>query len=232
MRTVSIVCQGGSFASYIQDCTDRGGVPPTDEVWTVNAMGGVIKHDLLFAMDDCKVQESRPNSNIRRMMDMLKQHPHFLTSKAYEDYHGAVEYPLEDVARCIGVPYFNSTVAYALAYAIYQEFKGIRLYGADFTYSHVHKAEKGRGCVEFLLGVAMSRGIAIHLPPYTTLMDTRESWNVKCYGYDAYDIDWRVDEDGLRVSMTDKPLPDGAEIEALYNAPTEQNKLTAMTRVA
>src|SRR5512139_3732523 len=209
MKTVSIVAQGGSFASYIQDCTDKGGIPQTDEVWTVNAMGGVIKHVLLFHMDDCRVQESRPNRNIHSMMGWLKEHPRFFTSKVYPDYPGAMAYPLEEVVQCIGVPYLNGTVAYALAYAIYQEFDGIRLYGADFTYAHVHKAERGRGCVEFLLGVAMSRGIALHLPKYTTLMDTCEPWNVKCYGYDAYDLEWTVTPEGLKLRMDDKPLPSG-----------------------
>ena len=223
MKTVSIVAQGGSFASYIQECTDKGGVPPSDEVWTVNAMGGVIKHDLLFHMDDCKVQESRPNRNIHRMMGWLKEHPKFMTSTAYPDYPGAIEYPLEDVVNCIGVPYLNGTVAYALAYAIYQEFDGIRLYGADFSYAHVHKAERGRGCVEFLLGVAMSRGIALHLPKYTTLMDTCEPWNIKMYGYDAWDIDWDVTEEGLVLKKQPKPLPPGEAIEELYLTKEKQN---------
>lgn len=230
MRTVSIVAQGGSFASYIQECADKGGVPPTDEVWCVNTLGGIIKHDLLFHMDDCKVQESRPNRNIHNMMGWLKTHPRFMTSTVYDDYPGAVEYPLEEVVNCIGTPYLNGTVAYALAYAIYQEYDGIRLYGADFTYADVHKAESGRGCVEFLIAIALERGIKVYLPPYTTLMDTRESWNVKLYGMDAWEIDVDViaDDEGrpkLNVKKTPKPLPKGEEIEALYRTKEEQNKV-------
>ena len=218
MKTVSIIAQGGSFASYIQECTDKGGAPLTDEVWTVNAMGGLLKHDLLFHMDDCRLQESRPNRNIHRMMDWLKTHPKFFTSKAYPDYPGAMEYPLDEVVKDIGVPYLNGTVAYAVAYAIYQKYDGIRLYGADFTYSHVHKAERGRGCVEFLLGIAWARGIKLHLPGMTTLLDMREEPNIRLYGYDAYDLEFDEDEAGPVVKRTPKELPSGEYIEELYNA--------------
>ena len=216
MKTVSIVAQGGSFASYIQECTDKGGAPLTDEVWTVNAMGGLIKHDLLFHMDDCKLQESRPNRNIQRMMGWLREHPKFFTSKVYQDYPGAMAYPLQEVIKDIGVPYLNGTVAYAVAYAIYQKFDGIRLYGADYTYKHVHKAERGRGCVEWLLGIAWARGIKIHLPPRTTLLDMCEEPNIRLYGYDAYELEFGEDEEGPTVRMTDKELPDGEYMENLY----------------
>lgn len=223
MKTVSIVAQGGSFASYIQDRADKGGSKITDEIWVVNTLGNIIDHDLLFHMDDCRLQAKRPNGNIQKMLAWLRDHPKFMTSTVYPEYPGAIEYPLEDVARCIGVPYFNGTVAYALAYAIYREFDGIRLYGADFTYSHVHKAERGRACVEFLLGIAMSRGIALHLPKYTTLMDTCESWNLKNYGYDAWEIDWDVTEDGLVLKREPKELPSGEYMEELYLTKEKQN---------
>jgi len=223
MKTVTIVAQGGSFANYINDCTSRGGTSETDEVWTVNAMGGVIKHDLLFAMDDCKLQESRPNRNIKRMMGWLKEHPKFFTSKVYPDYPGAMAYPLNEVVKDIGVPYLNGTVAYAVAYAIYQKFNGIRIYGADFTYKHVHKAERGRGCVEFLLGIAWARGIKLHLPHSTTLLDMCEDPNIRIYGYDAYSLDFDVGENGPVVLMEDKELPDGAYMEELYLTKENQN---------
>jgi len=223
MKTVSIVAQGGSFASYIQECTDKGGVPPSDEVWTVNSMGGVIKHDLLFHMDDCKMQETRPNSNVQRMMGWLRKHPKFFTSKVYDDYPGAMAYPLDEVVKDIGVPYLNGTVAYALAYAIYQKYDGIRLYGAYFSYPHIHKAERGRGCVEFLLGIAWARGIKLHLPNNTTLLDMCEPPNIRIYGYDAYALDFDEDESGPVVLREDKDLPDGAYMDELYLQMEKQN---------
>lgn len=222
-RTVSIVAQGASLLQYVNECTALGGMPPTDDVWAINAVGNVIKHDLLFAMDDCRVQESRPNKNVHRMLGWLKTHPGFYTSKVYPDYPGAIEYPLEEVAQNIGIPYFNGTVAYAVAMAIAREYTGISIYGADFSYAHVHKAERGRACVEFLLGIAMSRGIRVHLPHTTTLMDTCEDWSAKCYGQDAYDIEWEVTPDGLKLHRADKPLPSGEYIEELYLTKERQN---------
>jgi hypothetical protein len=50
--------------------------------------------------------------------------------------------------------YFNSTAAYAVAYAIHMGVKKISVFGMDFTYPNAHDAEKGRACVEFWLGIA------------------------------------------------------------------------------
>lgn len=221
MKTVSIVAQGASIFDFINDCTDNGGLSVSDETWAINAVGGVIRHDLLFHMDDCHVQEGRENRAVKKMLSWLRDHPRFMTSRKRPGYDGAIEYPLQDVVRCVGFPYLNSTPAFALAYAIYRGFEGIRLYGCDFTYPDSHKAEKGRACMEFLIGIAMSRGIAVHTPKHATLLDTCDSWQSRIYGYDAYDMDWEVTADGWSVSLSDKPLPSGQEIEARYAYPKE-----------
>lgn len=225
MKTVSIVAQGGSFFEYVMDRVNCGGAPITDEVWAINTMGGVIQHDLLFHMDDCKVQESRPNNGVKSMLSWLRKHPKFITSTAYEDYPGSIAYPLEEVVNCIGIPYLNGTVAYALAYAIYKEYDGIRLYGADFTYPFAHKAERGRGCVEFLLGIAKERGIRLHVPRTSTLLDMREDGNTKLYGYDRHDVDWEDDDGNIRIILTPKDAPtSGEEMERRYMTLEQQSE--------
>lgn len=203
---VAIVAQGESWRSY------RG--VDVDEVWAINHMGLRIGHDLLFHMDDCKVQESRDNSSIIPLVELLQVHPRFLTSKVYPDYPGAEAYPLADVVNCIGTTYLNGTTAYAVAYAIFLQVEELHLYGCDFSYPNAHKAESGRGCVEHLLGIAKERGIRIVLPENTSLMDQ----NVihKPYGYDAYYVTFIEDGGRITVEMTDKPLPSGEEIEKRY----------------
>ena len=52
-------------------------------------------------------------------------------------------------------------LAYAVALAIHEGATKISCFGMDFTYPDVHDAEKGRACVEFWMGVAAARGIAL-----------------------------------------------------------------------
>ncbi|HSH28682.1 MAG TPA: hypothetical protein VK971_02150 [Thiohalobacter sp.] len=222
-RSVAIVAMGMSAATYVRRASNegtRGRV--ADEVWAINSMGSVIQHDLLFHMDDCKVQEARakrdPQGNVAGLVSWLRDHPRFMTSKAYPDYPGAIEFPLQDVINTLGIAYFNNTVAYAVAYAMYLGFEKIALYGCDYSYENGHKAEKGRGCVEFLLGSAAARGIHIEVASDSTLLDANVDESMRFYGYDASDVELAHTDDGVIVTLTERDtLPSAEEIEVRYN---------------
>jgi len=228
-RSVAIVAMGRSNIDYTRMCSFAGNRHHVaDETWAINAMGGCIKHDLLFAMDDLRVQELRAedgkNANIVGMLAMLKDHPNFFTSRAHVDYPGGKEFPLEEVVNDLGgVTYFNSTVAYAVAYALYEKVDCIHLYGVDFTYPEAHKAERGRGCVEFLLGIAHQRGVRIVLPHGTTLFDRCVPADEKPYGYDTEIITIDRDEsEPSRFVVTRKEreaIPTAQEINSRYHYP-------------
>lgn len=116
-----------------------------------------------------------------------------ITSKAYEHIPKSESYPLEEVVNHIGLPYLNTTVAYAFALAWYEGFKEIRLFGCDFTYPDLHAAESGRGNVEFLIGAALRDEVKTFIGSSSTLMDM----NVKrkFYGY-ADHIEAQPQKDG------------------------------------
>ena len=203
---VAIVAQGQSWRGY-KDCDPH-------EVWAINSMGLRIGHDLLFAMDDLRVQEARAaagNESIRTLLELLRD-AEFYTSTPYPEYRRAKSFPLERVTRSVGRLYFNSTVAYAIGYAIDRGVTELHVYGADFTYPDAHKAEKGRACVEYLIGIAESVGIEVSVPRETTLLDSCAPPDERVYGYDAHRVMW----DGWNMSWADKPLPTAAEIERRY----------------
>ena len=218
-KSVAIVAMGASAQMYLAVAAQRGGRHEVAEnTWAINGMGGVIEHDLLFHMDDCRLQESRTGTeNIQCMLKWLRRHPRFFTSKAYPEYPGAIEFPLEDVVNSVGSTYLNNTVAYAVAYAIHIGVNTLSVWGADYTYPDRHKAESGRGCVEFLLGIAAARGIAIQVPDKSSLLDADVPPEWKPYGYDAYHV--RFDEAGGRTVVTKDPkeLPAPDEIEKRYS---------------
>lgn len=222
---VVILGLGPSLEAYV-DVAKRMGARRAlaDEVWGINAVGDVIACDRVFHMDDVRIQEIRaeaaPESNIAAMLKWLRTHPGpVYTSRPHAEYPGLVAYPLEEVINSCGVAYFNSTCAYAVAYAVHLGVRKISLFGCDFTYPNAHQAEKGRACVEFHLGIAKARGIAIGLPPNTSLMDAIASDEDRIYGYDTVDI---IEDGGgdqpLRLSFVPREtLPTAAEIEARYD---------------
>lgn len=230
---IAILGLGPSLESFV-DMTKRLGGRKAfcDEVWGINALGDILKCDRIFHMDDVRVQEIRaeaaPRSNIARMLDWMRTHPGpIYTSRLPQDgsYPGLVEFPLEDVINNLGYGYFNSTAAYAVAYAIHLGASRISCFGIDFTWPDAHRAEQGRGCVEFWLGVAAARGIELGFSEKTTLMDTIEPDDKAWYGYDACSVEITVTDGKATIEFPPKPLPTVEEIEARYDHSRHPNAL-------
>jgi hypothetical protein len=166
------------------------------------------------------------------MVRWLKTHPGpVYTSIVRDGYPGLVAFPLEAVLNRSagsngGAPYFNSTAAYAVAYAIHNGVQRISLFGLDYTLPNSHHAEQGRACVEFWLGIAAARGIAITVPDTTSLMDGCSSERDRLYGYDCVEVHLRDLADGtVKVEMVDRPPPSAEEIEKRYDHAQHPNPL-------
>lgn len=224
-KHIAILGLGPSLDQYLEITKRLGGRSKfCDETWTINALGDVFGCDLVFHMDDVRIQEIRaaaaPASNIAAMLRWLRTSPApVVTSRAHPDYPALVEFPLQDVLNHLGHDYFNSTAAYAIAFAIHTGAAQISVFGMDFTYPNSHDAEKGRACVEFWLGQAHARGIKINLPKTTTLMDSCYPSASRLYGYDTLDVGFHIQEDG-ELKLDFKPretLPTAAEIERSYD---------------
>ena len=199
-KSIAIVAMGKSRLDYGTHATCKGGYRGVaDEIWVINKMGGVIFNDIVWRMDDLRDNKELMYPEYERW---LKEHPLIVTSTPYPEFPGSVEFPLEEVLRNIGIPYFNTTPAYALAYAIYLEIPEIHLYGCDYTYPDQPMAEKGRGCFEMLMGIGFARNIALLLGPNTSLLDTCLPIEERFYGYnskvsaDVVDGKWKVERNG------------------------------------
>lgn len=225
-KRVAILGLGPSLEAYV-DVVKRLGARSklVDEVWGINAAIDVIRCDRGFHMDDVRVQEARaaekPDSNIAAMIPWLKTHPGpIYTSVPHPEYPGLVAYPLLDVMKsCGGTAYFNSTAAYAVALAVHMGVETLYLFGADFSYADSHQAERGRGCVEFYLGMGKARGMQIGLPNTTSLLDGCATKDERVYGFDGMDLEFIHGEDGKLsdIKFTPRSLPTAAEIEDRYD---------------
>lgn len=235
---VAIVGLGPSCATFFEMTRRLGGASAyCDEVWGINAHGDVLKCDRVFHMDDLRIQEARaaaaPESNIAAMVAWLKTHPGpVYTSVVRDGYPGLVAFPLQDVLNGRydtngGAPYFNSTAAYAIAYAVHIGVQHLSLFGLDYTLANSHQAERGRACCEFWLGIATARGIEITVPETSSLLDACEPAEQRLYGYDCVDVTLRDRADGgVEVLFTDKAvIPTAAEIESRYDHRRHPNPL-------
>lgn len=231
-KHVAILGLGPSLNQYLEATKRLGGRSRyCDATWCINALGDVFACDLTFHMDDIRIQEIRakalPESNIATIVKWLKTHNGpVLTSRVHPDYPCLVEFPLEDILNVFEVAYFNSTAAYAIAYAVYIGVEQLSVFGNDFTYPNASHAEAGRGCVEYWLGIARARGIKITLPKTTSLMDACMTQEARLYGYDTLDVIFKPQQDGkLKLEFNEKEPPSAEEIEARYDHSAHPNPL-------
>lgn len=219
-ETVAIVGLGPTSASYVEQCMIKGSRRKVaDQTWIINALTGLLDGDLIFHMDDFRVQERRAEKNdaIAAMLENLRNVKiPIITSREYPEYPMARAFPLEACINECGSCYFNSTVSYAIAYARMMRVRRLQCWGIDFHYPHAPQiAERGRGCAEFWLAKCMEVGIHVAVPPHSTLLD---GGGHQFYGYDSQNVNIQMDgDDRVSVTFSDKPLPTGEEQEKKYD---------------
>ena len=186
-KTIAIVGLGKSYADYV---SARINSHKFDEVWGINSIGAIIYVDRTFMMDPVSrfldTENAGTQTGIAR--DFLKNNKKPIVTCQLDDRISYLElFPLKEVATDLGYCYFNNTVAYAMAYAIWSKVEKICLYGIDYTYKNVNMAESGRACVEFWCAIAVSKGIKLEIASSSTLLDTHVPINEKLYGYHRLD---------------------------------------------
>ena len=75
---------------------------------------------------------------------------------------GSTRYPLDEVAKTIHGDYFCSSVAFMLALAIHEGAEEIGIYGVEMRAEDEYFYQRAN--LEYLIGLARGKGIAVHLP--------------------------------------------------------------------
>jgi hypothetical protein len=145
-------------------CADAPWDDPTWLKWGLPWHDGYwARMDRLFEMHDMRLLRSehckRPNGYFERLAGAYMQ-------QAYPEV-GAVRYPFEEVAQTTGY-YWNSSIAYAMALAIHEGAEEIGLWGVDMKGDDEYGYQKPN--MEFLVGLAMGRGIKVHIPETSPLL--------------------------------------------------------------
>lgn len=184
---VAIVGLGGSFSEYV---LSRINSQKFDEVWGINSIGGIMHVDKTFMMDPASrfLDDVKAGTQTGVAQEFLLETPNKgpIYSCCLDERVPEIElYPLKEVVSDLGYSYFNNTVAYAIAYAIYnKKVSKLHLYGIDFSYKqNLNFAEAGRACCEFWCAIALSKGMQIEIAKTSGFMDTNVPENEKLYGY-------------------------------------------------
>jgi len=206
---IAIVGLGGSYADYI---SARVASQEFDEVWGINCIGGIIRVDMTFMMDPVSrfldTENAGTQTGIARKFLKENKKP-IITCHLDKRVKHLKLYPLKEVVTDLGYCYFNNTVAYAVAYAIWIKASKICLYGIDYTYKNVSMAESGRACVEFWCAIAATRGIKLEVAHGSSLLDTNVPDNEKLYGYHRLDdpLVQTVQDGGLLITKQSEYEP-------------------------
>ena len=184
-KRIAIVAMGNSQLDFHMAITHS---QEFDEVWVINAMIGVVPYpDRAFVMDP--VSRFFDSDDAGDMTGLMRKALPKFQCPTYtcqlDDRVSALElYPIESVVKDTECGYINNTVAYAIAFACWNEVGSIEMFGADFTYKHnLYFAEMGRACCEFWLAKCMERGIQICIATRSNLLDASIELKDKLYGY-------------------------------------------------
>tara|TARA_R100000935_G_scaffold55089_1_gene84717 strand:- start:114 stop:845 length:732 start_codon:yes stop_codon:yes gene_type:complete len=217
-KTIAIVGMGKSWFDY--NLAKSHGVH-FDEVWSINGVASVIYHDRVFMMDPPSrfLDTEDAGGQTESMSKLLKEHQGPIYTCELDDRcPGLIEYPIKEVITETNCYYLNNTVAYAIAFAYWNEVSNIKLFGIDFSYQgNLHFAEAGRGCVEFWLSKCIEKEIQVEVASTSGLLDTNVPAEQKLYGYHRLADPLVViqSEDELKVSKVSE-----LEITKKYPQPT------------
>tara|TARA_R100000664_G_scaffold12137_1_gene19550 strand:- start:488 stop:1201 length:714 start_codon:yes stop_codon:yes gene_type:complete len=183
-KKIAIVAMGKSQIDYHLSISHS---QQYDEVWAIGSMCAVVKADRAFIMDPAtrffETFDAGPQTQVMRRTLPKLDIPIY---SCVEDTRvpGIVLYPLDKVIKETGCSYFNNSISYAIAFALYKKVGSINIFGADFTYkTNVHFGEMGRACCEFWLSKCITKGIDVAVAPSSSLLDTNVPIQEKLYGY-------------------------------------------------
>jgi len=184
---VAIVGGGPSKAEFFALSNAVAGPDSfADEVWAVNTMMRVVRHDVGWMMDDPELFGY--GTPVQPFLDWLKTHDRpVFCSIANDAFPVLIAYPLREVVSALRMDYFEkSSVPYLIAYAIAIGVRVLSLWGTDYEAEDGLRPkgrEAGRACVEFWCGVAHGMGMQVLVPSTSPLLGRSATAANRFYGY-------------------------------------------------
>jgi hypothetical protein len=185
------------------------------DVWVFNEAlsdptGWCKRADAVFQMHLPAIWRSPMNRNDPKHYEWLKSGntPEVIMQEQYEDVPKASKYPLEQIQKILLANFsvkrfFTSSIAYAIALAIYRGYTRIELYGVELESNTEYFYQ--RDCATFWTGLAVGRGVDVYAP--VGMFDTPY-----LYGYEG---GVNLDKSVYKARLAEVE-PIKADIEARY----------------
>lgn len=151
------------------------------EVWSINEMykvGGLKRWDRWFQIhpyDNFMRDNNQNDPDHPAWMQEKHDFPIYCQDK-YPDVPSSVRYPLDDVIQVLGRRYMTSSFSYMMGLALLLKFKRIEIYGFDMANETEYARQRPNG--EWMIGLAMGRGVEVYVPPESKLL------RAPLYGYE------------------------------------------------
>ncbi len=155
------------------------------DIWVFNealATNWCKRADAVFQLHSPTIWRSTQNRNDPKHYEWLQNTtvPVYMQDH-YEDVPASIKYPLDELFTDLfgdrkQIPYITSSVAYALAMAVYLKYKRIEVYGVEMETNTEYGHQ--RIGVAFWVGVAIGRGIEVDFHSDSIL-------NAPLYGYEG-----------------------------------------------
>ena len=148
------------------------------EVWGLNELyryEPIEKFDRWFEIHDRAILD--PDKRHIEDLGKITTVPIYMQDH-YDDIPNSRPLPKGQIERALGDfgVYQTSSIRWMLAMALLEGFKEIGVFGVDMAQESEYAEQ--RNCVEWLLGVAVGRGVKIHIPPNSDLLKS-----IGQYGY-------------------------------------------------
>jgi hypothetical protein len=164
--------------------TSRDLAPWTDDSWEKWVLNTMAQRDN-YAANCSRVFQLHSKSDIARDQTDEPDHWKFLTTNTtipvYMHEHIAESWISDGMGNVVAFPtralldkfpnYFTNTVSWMIALAIHEGADVIGLWGVDMAHAISEYGEQRPSC-EFYLGLAMGRGIEVHVAPESDLLKT------------------------------------------------------------
>ncbi len=145
------------------------------EIWGITQLILMRDVDLVIDMNDYSKNRWGATENLHAIISRNK------AKHENVPYIDLLNYPLKEIIHDFKTDYFTSTVAFAVALAIYRGATEIDLYGVTMEVESEYHYQKP--CVDFWCGYAKGRGIKVTSHgEHTTIMKSHDG---KVYGYDT-----------------------------------------------
>ena len=90
--------------------------------------------------------------------------------EAFPNYPSSVKYPLNEILQKFPRAYFNNTVSWMIALAIYEGYEDISIFGVDMAQGTEYANQ--RPSCEYFLGYCEGAGINVYIPDESDLLKT------------------------------------------------------------